>query len=232
MKKFKKILRSTIILVIIAALLSTNALAASGSRYFLVADDVSTTGKTQINNICSNLTNNLGYTNTYTYLPTPATIHSNLPNYYVSVVHGHANPGIISCRQSNGTDSYYYSANTTGNSISAYAANALSDVKLILFICCYSALGPNNSTSNGFVATANNRGAKVAIGFRNTVAAGEWWANYFITALPYYTIAGAMSTADTYFAYYYPSWSGGTSSPDNTSNRYSLGSTGSYITNL
>jgi hypothetical protein len=97
--KFKKRLTRTIALfVVFSSLIVNGASAASGSRYNLVADDVEPLGMTHVNNIISNLTN-LGYVNTYNYLPLAATVFNNLPNSYVSVIHGHGNLGLISCKQ-------------------------------------------------------------------------------------------------------------------------------------
>ena len=232
MKKLKRLVGIILLLAIVTSVFSGSALAASGSRYFLVADDVTNSGMTQVNTICSNLTS-LGYPNTYTYLPLPTTLYSNLPNYYVAVVHGHGGPGVIACKQSNGSSQNLYSAGTNAQvSFSNYVSGALNSVKLTLFITCHSAMGPSNSTSNGFVATAYNKGASVSIGFKDDVTAGEWWANYFVNSLSFYSIDSAAYLADANFAYYFPSVSGSPSSPDNANNQYILGSKYSFIWNL
>ncbi len=208
-----------------------SASAVSGSRYYLVADDVSTDGMTEVDNIKYNLTS-LGYLNTYSYLPTAATIYSTLPNYYVSVIHGHGAQGQILCKQSGGTTQTLYSTGSTTPALANYAFGSLNPVKLMMFVSCYSALGPSGSTANGFVSVAYNRGAKVTVGFRDQVAGGEWWADYFTSSLSFYSFDSAAYLADANFAYYFPGLDGTQYSPNNPNNQYMLGSIYDFIWNV
>ena len=74
MKFFRKYLVITIAIAVLASFLSSFSALAASSRYFLTADDVTTAGLTQVSNIRSYLTS-LGYTNSYSYLPTAVNIY-------------------------------------------------------------------------------------------------------------------------------------------------------------
>jgi len=229
----RRSVRIIVVIALISALLVGNtAVATSSSRYFLVADDVSSSGMVQVNAIRSNL-NSLGYTNTYSFLPTASAIYSSLPNSQISVIHGHGSPGTIHCTKKGASTELLLSHGTSSQiALSNYGSGALNNVQLILFISCNSGLGPTGTTANSFTFIAFMRGASCTIGFRNWVAGGEWWGNQFTMALSSSTVAGAMSTADFEFNLLHPSISGTANAPSNTSNRIALGQINNFVWDL
>ena len=236
MRKLRKFFGILFVMVIIVGSLTNSALAASGSRYYHTTDfstDIylNPLEQAQLNSIRSNL-NNLFYANSLYQFPSAASIHTGLPYAYISVVHGHGLPGYIVCEQSNGSTQYLYNTSSNTNSLSKYAAGTLNDVKIIMFLNCYSGVGPAGNTTDGFPVTAVNKGASFAVGFRGTVRGSEWWGNAFTAALNSYTVAGAMSMADMNYAYDWPAISGTAVSPNYTYNRITAGTVNSYVWNL
>lgn len=205
----------------------SGAAMASGGRYYTIADDISSSGWYEVEAIVENI-ENMGFTVATIDLPTPNTIYSGLVNAEVAVIHGHGGAGYSVCRQSNGNDLYLYANNSSGVSLSNLASGSLDNLKLMIFISCYSATGSTGTRSNSMVRIAYNKGAQFVIGFINAVAAGEWYINYFTDYVREgYSYASALSNADYSFTIDFGSPT--TIYPHNTSNRYTLGSTNSTI---
>lgn len=201
---------------------------ASGAKYYLVTSDNLGYGQTHVDNTVSHLTN-LGHVCTQIDKPTANTVYTNLPVNCVTVIHGHGNKGVISCKQTNGTTQYLYSSGSSTPCVNNHPSGTLGSVKLIIFITCHSGVGTDDSTSSGFVDVANSKGAKVSLGFKNEVAGGEWWVDYFTNSLSFYSFDSAAYLADASFAYYLPGISGKSNSPDNANNQYMVGDIYSYL---
>lgn len=111
---------------------------------------------------------------------------------YISISHG--SPDGIVCE--NGT--------FTKNMILSLPSNTLSKTKISLFIGC--STGGNGA--NNIVAASYQRGAKISIGFKETIWANEalYWANSFMTCINngVATATSAMNYADQELKKVYP----------------------------
>lgn len=194
------------------------------SSYFLTANDVSANGMNAINSIKNSLSR-MGYSNSYTYLPYPSSVYSNLPNKRLTIIHGHGSPGVVACKQANGsTYSLYsskYNPGYNNASISNYSYNKLGKEQFIMYIACHSGAAPSGGQS--MVDATYNKGASYVMGFKNGVAGGEYYAKYLFSYLENNkTISTSINNANYDFQRVYSGvdWS---LSPANSSNRCSRG---------
>ena len=189
------------------------------ARYCLVANDVTSSGMTAVNSV-RNSFSNLGYGNNYSYLPTPSNIYTYFPMNKIFVIHGHGDKGYTICTQTNGSAYYLYSSNinpgTNNKSISQFSYNELARNQFVMFISCYSGAAPSGGKS--MADAVYEKGASTVMAFINTVAAGEFYADYLFSYLSSgYELEDAIDGANYDFTLTQsPSW---VSSPANGANR-------------
>lgn len=138
---------------------------------------------------------------------------------------GHGNKGLLFFNDSN-EDSYMEACGNQRNlkglkNINKLSYNKLSNVQLMFFNSCYSALSMSDDYADykyyNLLDVAKIKGAKCVIGFREKVDSYKsfQWAQYFFYYLSLgQTVAFSINGADNDLQYLYGSSHGGTRSHD------------------
>lgn len=185
------------------------------AMYVLTANDLPEGSKNReaIDGTIKHMRQELGKTTTFhdaslNYPNYPRIIYEQLPYNELVVLHGHGLPGLLACygRNISNRKDLYASKNVTDiyeKSLDDYLPGQLSNVKLVYMAICNSAKA--DSSGQSLASMLQSRGCKTVIGFKNNIAGGEYFAEWFFKFLgDGYRVEAAKQEANEKFKKLYP----------------------------
>ena len=113
----------------------------------------------------------LGLNHTIRAYQSPATIAEFMSVNPITTIHGHGGPGHVQVSTSANTSQVFWYTSIP----------SMSQADIVAFLTCHSAIAPTGGAS--MVEAAIENGAKVAIGFTNSVIGAEFWYEHFVDQL-------------------------------------------------
>lgn len=136
-----------------------------------------------------NYLNKIGYSNSQilkTSSLTPKNFITCLPDRDIVVTRSHGGCFLDDTGNSIGNYIVLNNGNVYNSDIEDLEAGALSEVKLIAYVGCYTAVGGvSNENTRNLVVASTEKGAKVAVGFSETIYCNtaNTWTKYFFKYL-------------------------------------------------
>lgn len=108
--------------------------------------------------------------------------YSALPNSQIFVISSHGNAGRVKLGTDGNVSRIFGNCSVSGSnrSLSNLSSNSLSNVRLVMYVSCYSGL--TSSTEGNLVTMTRNKGAQCVVGWNDTLYTGsssEWVRLFF-----------------------------------------------------